>query len=181
MQRDISFYSLVLSVQKYIFFLISQQHLPFYIHRVFWTISCVRFRNTAHGTFLPILHCFLLHKKPPLPAARRNREGGRDELLRHQRSADTPHGEVSTEIHDELLRRGGKQNFKRDLLEPLSGHVVYALPDADAVDDWCSTAADQRRQGFDIISPWRWFQLIRSPAHQGITHDHKDVWPELTI
>ena len=78
------------------------------------------------------------------------------------------------------MATGGKQNLKADLLEPLRGYAIQALPDADALDDWCHAAADLRRQGFDITIPWRWFHLMQSPAHASTNHDLEDVWPELT-
>ena len=78
------------------------------------------------------------------------------------------------------MATGGKQNLKADLLEPLRGYAIQALPDADALDDWCHAAADLRRQSFDITIPWRWFHLMQSPAHAATNHDLEDVWPELT-
>ena len=78
------------------------------------------------------------------------------------------------------MATGGKQNLKADLLEPLRGYAIRALPDADALDDWCHAAAELRRQGFDITFPWRWFHLMQTPAHAATNHDLEDVWPELT-
>lgn len=49
------------------------------------------------------------------------------------------------------LATGGKQNFKRELLQVLSGRKVFVFPDTDCYEDWKEKASKMRFARFNVF------------------------------